>query len=72
MGGLIGIVLVVFDVFWDKIFEGSCVVIIVLDFGERYLDGVYNDDWVMENFGELVFNYVICFVVYEVKEMEGI
>ncbi|MDU2315962.1 MAG: 2,3-diaminopropionate biosynthesis protein SbnA, partial [Cutibacterium acnes] len=42
------------------------------DLGERYLDGVYNDDWVMENFGESAFNYAIRPVAHEVKETEGI
>lgn len=53
-------------------FRGSRVVIIAPDLGERYLDGVYNDDWVMENFGESAFNYAIRPVAHEVKETEGI
>ncbi|EFS46289.1 hypothetical protein HMPREF9580_01633 [Cutibacterium acnes HL087PA2] len=71
-GGSTGTVLAAFDALRDKIPEGSRVVIIAPDLGERYLDGVYNDDWVMENFGESAFNYAIRPVAHEVKETEGI
>jgi len=33
--------------------EGSTVVVLLPDRGERYLDTIYSDEWVRENLGDI-------------------
>jgi cysteine synthase A len=37
----------------NEIPEGSTVVVLLPDRGERYLDTIYSDEWVRENLGEI-------------------
>jgi N-(2-amino-2-carboxyethyl)-L-glutamate synthase len=42
-----------FDQFKDNIRGGKTCVVILPDRGERYLDTIYSDNWVQQNFGEI-------------------
>jgi cysteine synthase A len=37
----------------NEIPEGSTVVVLLPDRGERYLDTIYSDEWVRENLGDI-------------------
>lgn len=50
-GGSTGTVLAAINAWNDRIPEGSVIVTIAPDQGERYLDTIYNDDWVNLHFG---------------------
>jgi len=52
-GGSSGGVVSAVDRIRDEIPEGSTVVMLLPDRGERYLDTVYSDDWVLENLGDI-------------------
>lgn len=52
-GGSSGAVLMAFDQFKDNIRGGKTCVVILPDRGERYLDTIYSDKWVQQNFGEI-------------------
>ena len=66
-GGSTGTVLACFDALQDVIPEGSRVVAISPDMGERYLDSIYNDDWVMDKFGPAVLDISRRSAVYTMK-----
>jgi cysteine synthase A len=51
-GGSTGTVLAGLYGWRERIPEGATVVAISPDFGERYLDTIYDDDWVLKCFGE--------------------
>jgi 2,3-diaminopropionate biosynthesis protein SbnA len=50
-GGSSGAVVAAVDRYRERIPPGATCVIVLPDRGERYLDTVYNDDWVQENIG---------------------
>jgi len=50
-GGSAGAVVMAAKKLQDIIPEDSTCALIFSDSGERYLDTIYNDDWVLENFG---------------------
>jgi 2,3-diaminopropionate biosynthesis protein SbnA len=52
-GGSSGAVLTALDRMSDEIPEGSTVVVLLPDRGERYLDTIYSDRWVQENLGDI-------------------
>jgi 2,3-diaminopropionate biosynthesis protein SbnA len=52
-GGSSGAVLMAFDQFKDNIRGSKTCVVILPDRGERYLDTIYSDVWVQQNFGEI-------------------
>lgn len=52
-GGSSGAVLSAFAQVKDEIPDGSNCVLIFADRGERYLDTIYSDEWVEENFGDV-------------------
>lgn len=51
-GGSTGAILSAIKKVKDKIPDGSKCVMIMHDKGERYLDTIYSDDWVVEHFGK--------------------
>jgi cysteine synthase A len=52
-GGSSGGVVMAFESLRDEIPSGSSCVLILPDRGERYLDTIYDDDWVEAHFGDL-------------------
>ena len=52
-GGSSGGAISALDRMSDEIPEGSTVVVLLPDRGERYLDTIYSDDWVRENLGDI-------------------
>jgi cysteine synthase A len=52
-GGSSGAVITALDRMSDEIPEGSTVVVLLPDRGERYLDTIYSDQWVRENLGDI-------------------
>ena len=52
-GGSSGAVITALDRMSDEIPEGSTVVVLLPDRGERYLDTIYSDRWVRENLGDI-------------------
>ena len=52
-GGSSGAVVMAFDQFRDTIRGSKTCVVILPDRGERYLDTIYSDTWVQQNFGEI-------------------
>ena len=52
-GGSSGGVLSAVEAFGDRIPTGAVVVAILPDRGERYLETLFSDDWVRENFGDI-------------------
>lgn len=52
-GGSSGAVLSAIDRLKDRIPEGSVCVAVLPDRGERYLDTIFNDEWVHEHFGDI-------------------
>lgn len=52
-GGSSGAVLMALDQVKDEIPRGSNCVLVLPDRGERYLDTVYSDAWVIEHFGHI-------------------
>ncbi|HSF40219.1 MAG TPA: 2,3-diaminopropionate biosynthesis protein SbnA, partial [Thermoanaerobaculia bacterium] len=52
-GGSSGGVLAAVEHYRDRIPEGSVVVAILPDRGERYLETLFSDDWVREHFGDV-------------------
>lgn len=51
LGGSSGTVLAAVDQLSGKIKAGSRVLVISPDLGDRYLDTIYDDDWVLERYG---------------------
>ncbi|MUK29130.1 2,3-diaminopropionate biosynthesis protein SbnA [Aliivibrio fischeri] len=54
LGGSSGTVLAAIDRYKEQIPEGSTVVVISPDFGERYLNSIYDEEWNARNFSSLV------------------
>lgn len=52
-GGSSGAVVSALDVVRDRIPPGSTCALVFPDRGERYLDTIYNDDWVAMHFGDV-------------------
>jgi len=52
-GGSSGAVITALEQMRDEIPEGSTVVVLLPDRGERYLDTIYSDKWVRDNFGDI-------------------
>jgi cysteine synthase A len=52
-GGSSGAVLMALNRIRHRIAPGSTCAAILPDRGERYLDTIYSDEWVMDHFGEL-------------------
>ena len=52
-GGSSGGVITAVERLSHEIPEGSTVVVLLPDRGERYLDTIYSDQWVRENLGEI-------------------
>jgi 2,3-diaminopropionate biosynthesis protein SbnA len=52
-GGSSGAVITALDRMSNEIPEGSTVVVLLPDRGERYLDTIYSDEWVRENLGDI-------------------
>jgi N-(2-amino-2-carboxyethyl)-L-glutamate synthase len=52
-GGSSGAVLSAIERLKDRIPEGAVCVAVLPDRGERYLDTVFNDEWVYEHFGDI-------------------
>ena len=52
-GGSSGGVIIALDRMSNEIPEGSTVVVLLPDRGERYLDTIYSDAWVRENLGDI-------------------
>jgi len=52
-GGSSGGVISALDQMSNEIPEGSTVVVLLPDRGERYLDTIYSDQWVRENLGDI-------------------
>jgi N-(2-amino-2-carboxyethyl)-L-glutamate synthase len=50
VGGSTGTVLAGINAYADKLNTATNIVAISPDFGERYLDTIYNDQWVTERF----------------------
>lgn len=53
VGGSSGAVLAAVDAWRPNIAPGANVAVIFPDGGDRYLDTIFSDDWVRENFGEI-------------------
>lgn len=53
VGGSAGGVLTAIDHFRPRIPDGAVCAAIFHDRGDRYLDTIFNDDWVLEHFGEV-------------------
>lgn len=51
VGGSTGTVLAAVELWRDRIEPSATIVVISPDLGERYLDTIYCDDWVIEKFG---------------------
>lgn len=56
-GGSSGGVVSAVDRLRDEIPEGSTVVMLLADRGERYLDTVYSDAWVKDNLGDIAYRW---------------
>jgi 2,3-diaminopropionate biosynthesis protein SbnA len=56
-GGSSGGVISALDRMSDEIPEGSTVVVLLPDRGERYLDTIYSDEWVRENLGDIAHHW---------------
>jgi cysteine synthase A len=56
-GGSSGGVITAVDRMRNEIPEGSTVVALLPDRGERYLDTIYSDDWVRENLGDIAHHW---------------
>ncbi|MFD0571423.1 hypothetical protein ACFQ0T_22265 [Kitasatospora gansuensis] len=52
-GGSSGAVTAAFLGYRDRIPDGSNCVLIYPDGGDRYLDTIYHDGWVLEKFGDI-------------------
>jgi 2,3-diaminopropionate biosynthesis protein SbnA len=52
-GGSSGGVISALDLMSNEIPEGSTVVVLLPDRGERYLDTIYSDEWVQKNLGDI-------------------
>lgn len=52
-GGSSGAILMAVDRFKDRIEPDAVCVVILPDRGERYLDTIYSDSWIMEHFGDI-------------------
>ena len=57
-GGSSGGVISAVDRMSAEIPEGSTVVALLPDRGERYLDTIYSDEWVRENLGDITHNWL--------------
>ena len=51
VGGSTGSVLAAVGQMDDEILSGMCVIAVSADFGDKYLDTVYDRDWVLRNYG---------------------
>ena len=56
-GGSSGGVISALDRMSNEIPEGSTVVVLLPDRGERYLDTIYSDNWVRENLGDIAHHW---------------
>ena len=56
-GGSSGGVISAVEQMSHEIAAGSTVVALLPDRGERYLDTIYSDDWVRENFGDITYHW---------------
>jgi len=56
-GGSSGAVISAVDRMSDEIPEGSTVVALLPDRGERYLDTIYSDEWVQNNLGDIAHHW---------------
>ena len=56
-GGSSGGVISAVDRMSNEIPEGSTVVVLLPDRGERYLDTIYSDEWVRENLGDIAHHW---------------
>jgi 2,3-diaminopropionate biosynthesis protein SbnA len=56
-GGSSGGVITAIDRMKNEIPEGSTVVALLPDRGERYLDTIYSDDWVRDNLGDIAHHW---------------
>ena len=56
-GGSSGGVISALDRMSNEIPEGSTVVVLLPDRGERYLDTIYSDEWVRENLGDIAHHW---------------
>ncbi len=56
-GGSSGGVITALDRMSSEIPEGSTVVVLLPDRGERYLDTIYSDNWVRENLGDIAHHW---------------
>jgi 2,3-diaminopropionate biosynthesis protein SbnA len=54
-GGSSGAVMMALNKIKDKIPPGAICVVILPDRGERYIDTIYSDDWVQEQFGDVAY-----------------
>ncbi|HEX7317775.1 MAG TPA: 2,3-diaminopropionate biosynthesis protein SbnA [Pyrinomonadaceae bacterium] len=64
-GGSSGAVLMAVKQVSDQIPDGATCVMIFPDRGERYLDTIYEDDWVYQNFGDVSHLWEIPSTAYE-------
>ena len=53
VGGSSGAIMRAVELVKDEIEEGASCAVILPDRGERYLDTIYSDEWVMEHFGDV-------------------
>ena len=56
-GGSSGGVITAVERLSDEIPEGSTVVVLLPDRGERYMDTIYSDDWVREKLGDIAHHW---------------
>jgi 2,3-diaminopropionate biosynthesis protein SbnA len=56
-GGSSGAVITALERMSDEIPQGSTVVVLLPDRGERYLDTIYSDQWVRENLGDIAHHW---------------
>jgi cysteine synthase A len=56
-GGSSGGVISAVDRMSNEIPEGSTVVVLLPDRGERYLDTIFSDEWVRENLGDIAHHW---------------
>ncbi|MPM03229.1 putative siderophore biosynthesis protein SbnA [bioreactor metagenome] len=70
-GGSTGTVLAGFRALEESVPDGSLVVVIAPDMGERYLDNIYDDVWVVDNYGPEAFDFSIRPTSYAMKTTGG-
>lgn len=67
LGGSTGTVVAGVLAFADRIGSDDVAVAIAPDMGERYLDTIYSDEWVLERFGDAVFEKTLLSAVGEMR-----